>query len=87
MISRCIALIFAGVSLAACCTSSGGCYAPAPAAGPVAWDGLGPVAAGDGDTDPKPSRRASQKHEIIVGPLNPMVAPSDIQPDTVSRSE
>jgi hypothetical protein len=80
MVSRCIALVFSAITLAGCCTSSNGCYSPAAGA-PVAWDGLGPIAAGDGDnSDPKPRPRAAQKHEIIVGPLNATVAPPDAQP-------
>jgi|SRR5271169_1142726 len=80
MIARCIALVFSAITLAGCCTSSDGCNSPAAAGAPVAWDGLGPVAAGDGDSDPKPRPRALQKHEIIVGPLNAAVAPPDVQP-------
>jgi hypothetical protein len=80
MISRCVALVFSAITLAGCCTSSSGCYSPAAADAPAAWDGLEPVAAGDGDSDPKPRPRALQKHEIIVGPLNAAVAPSDVQP-------
>jgi hypothetical protein len=51
-----------------------GCYAPVAASGPVAWDGLGPVPTEDGGGDYRPRRRASQKNEIIVGPLNGNVA-------------
>jgi hypothetical protein len=80
MISQYVALVFSAVTLAGCCTSSDGCYSPAAAGAPVAWDGLGPSAAGDGDSDPKPRPRTPQKHEIIVGPLNATVAPSDVQP-------
>jgi hypothetical protein len=78
MISRCVALVFSAITLAGCCTSSDGCYSPAAAGAPAAWDGLEPV--GDGDSDPKPRPRALQKHEIIVGPLNAAVAPSAVQP-------
>jgi hypothetical protein len=80
MISRCIALVFSAIALAGCCTSSNGCYSPVAAGAPAAWDGLGPIAAGDGESDPKPKPRAPQKHEIIVGPLNATVAPPDAQP-------
>jgi hypothetical protein len=81
MIARCVALVFSAMTLAGCCTSGGGCDAPAAAGAPLASDGLGePIAAGDGDSDPKPRSRARQKHEIIVGPLNAAVAPSDVQP-------
>jgi hypothetical protein len=82
MISRWVALVFSAITLAGCCTSGSGCYSPAAAGAPVAWDGLGPVAAGDGDSDsdPKPRPRAPQKHEIIVGPLNATVASPDVQP-------
>jgi hypothetical protein len=79
MISRCVVLVFSAITLAGCCTSSGGCYSPAAGA-PLDSDGLGPIAADDGDSDPKPKPRALQKHEIIVRPLNAAVAPSDVQP-------
>jgi hypothetical protein len=82
MISRCVALVFSVVTLAGCCTSGSGCYSPAATGAPVAWDGLGPIAAGDGESnsDPKPRPRTLQKHEIIVGPLNATVASPDAQP-------
>jgi hypothetical protein len=80
MIPQCVALVFAAIALAGCCTSGSGCYSPAVAGAPVASDGLEPTAAGDGDSDPKPRPRALQKHEIIVRPLNAAGAPSDVQP-------
>jgi hypothetical protein len=84
MISRCVAFVFSAIALAGCCTSSSGCYSPAAAGGPVAWDGLGPIAGdGQGDSNPNPRPRAPPKHEIIVGPLNATVAAPaapDVQP-------
>jgi hypothetical protein len=85
MISRCIALLFTAISLAGCCASNSGCYAPVAAGSPVAWDGLGPVAAGDRDGDHKPKRSAAQKHDFVVGPLEPAVASSDAQPQANDR--
>lgn len=85
MISRCIALLFTAISLAGCCASNSGCYAPVAAGSPVAWDGLGPVAAGDGDGDHKPKRSAARKHDFVVGPLEPAVASSDAQPQANDR--
>jgi hypothetical protein len=82
---HCFALY--GISLAGCCASNSGCYAPMAAGSPVAWDGLGPVAAGDGDGDGdhKPKRSAAQKHDFVVGPLEPVVASSDAQPQANDR--
>jgi hypothetical protein len=68
MISRCIALLVAALTLANCCASGSGC---APAAGsPVAWDGLGTAPTEETqplELRPKPARA---KREIIVGPLD-----------------
>jgi hypothetical protein len=58
--------------------SGNGCNAPVPGA-PVAWDGFGPVPSENGGGDDKPKRRTSQKHEIVVGPLNATAAQPDIQ--------
>jgi hypothetical protein len=85
MISRCVALVFSVIALAGCCTSSGGCYAPAAVGAPVAWNDSGPVAAGNGESDAKPRRRAWQKREIIVGPLNATAAAPNAQPEAKDR--
>jgi hypothetical protein len=83
MLSRYVALLFATIALGGCCMSSSGCYAPVAAGSPAAWDGLGSVPTDDGAGDYKPRRRASPKNEIIVGPLNGQVAPSE----TVSQAK
>jgi hypothetical protein len=80
MLSRCVALLIAAIALEGCCVSGSGCYAPVAPAGPVAWDGLGPISADENDGDHQPRRRTSPKTEIVVGPLNGQVAPAVAQP-------
>ena len=68
MISKCIALLFAALTLANCCALGNGC-APPPGAS-IAGDGLG-VGMTD-DTEPvelQPKKRARATREIILGPL------------------
>jgi hypothetical protein len=84
MISRCVALVVSAIALVGCCTSSGGCYAPAAAVAPVVWNDSGPVAAGNGGSDAKPRQRDWQKREI-VGPLNATAAAPNAQPEAKDR--
>jgi hypothetical protein len=83
MISRCVAVLSA-TALVGCCTSGGGCYAPA-AGVPVAWNDSQPVAAGNGGSDAKPRQRDWQKREIIVGPLNATAVAPNAQPEAKDR--
>jgi hypothetical protein len=69
MVLKWIALWFAIATLAGCCASGTGCYAPVPGI-PIASDGLTAGTSEDSSGE-KPKRTSSHKHdhEIIVGPL------------------
>ena len=74
---KCIALLFLTVSLAGCCVSGNGCYAPTPGT-PIAWDGLGTAPTENGSGNAYKLRRHSRSNtEIVVGPLNGTPAQSD----------
>jgi hypothetical protein len=77
MVSKWIALFVATATLAGCCASGTGCYAPGPEI-PTASDGL-TVGTSEDNSEYKPKRTPSHKHdhEIIVGPLQDSSARSD----------
>jgi hypothetical protein len=68
MISKCFLFLVAALAVANCCALGSGC---APQSGaPIAWDGLGSSPTEDTEpVEPKPSKHARAKREIIVGPL------------------
>ena len=79
MISKCILFLVAALAVTNCCALGSGC---APQSGaPIAWDGLGSSPTEDTEpVEPKPSKHARAKREIIVGPLE-AVAPAQNNKD------
>jgi hypothetical protein len=82
MVLKWIALLFAIATLAGCCASGTGCYAPVPGI-PIASDGLTAGTSEDPGED-KPKRTSLHKHDhkIIVGPLKD----SSAQPDSKTQA-
>jgi|tagenome__1003787_1003787.scaffolds.fasta_scaffold20971894_4 hypothetical protein len=71
--SRILALLFVAATVAGCCISGNGCYAPVAGA-PLSWDGLGspPTETADataGVPEERPRKNSRPKKEIIVGPI------------------
>jgi hypothetical protein len=82
MVLKWIALLFAISTLAGCCASGTGCYAPGPGI-PIASDGLTAGASEDSsEYEPKQTSSHKHDHEIIVGPLKD----SSVQPDSKTQA-
>jgi hypothetical protein len=82
MISKCMAFLVIGLTLADCCASGSGCGAPP--GGPVAWDGLGSAPTENTqpvELQPQPNKKRSRS-EIIVGPIGD----AEGQPNRKQRS-